>query len=144
LNTPQFDWVKSRLPRKPQPVPPIYQPEVAAEAVVFAARNPRRELWVGASTIKAILSGKLAPTVGDWVLAREGYSGQQTAEPEDPDRVDNLWEPVPGDHGAHGRFDDQARARSIELGVSEHRAWFLAGAGAVGLLCGVVVARRMR
>lgn len=144
LNTPQFDWVKSRLPRKPQPVPPIYQPEVAAEAVVFAAHNPRRELWVGASTIKAILSGKLAPTVGDWVLAREGYSGQQTAEPEDPDRVDNLWEPVPGDHGAHGRFDDRARARSVELGVSEHRAWFLAGAGAVGLLCGVVVARRMR
>lgn len=144
LNTPQFGWVKSRLPRKPQPVPPIYQPEVAAEAILFAARNPRREFWVGLSVIKAILSGKLAPTIGDRVLAREGYSGQQTSEPEDPNRVDNLWEPVPGDHGARGRFDDAARSRSIELGISKQRAWFLAGAGAVGLVCGVAFAGRMK
>ena len=142
LNTPQFRWVKSRLPRKAQPVPPIFQPEVAAEAIVFAAHHPRRELWVARSTVKAILSAKLAPSVGDWFLAREGYDGQMTDEPANPSRPHNLWEPVPGDHGAHGVFDDRAARSSSELWASEHRGWLLAGAGAAGLLCGLMLLQR--
>jgi NAD(P)-dependent dehydrogenase (short-subunit alcohol dehydrogenase family) len=139
LNTPQFRWVKSRLPRKAQPVPPIFQPEVAAEAIAFAAEHPRRELWVARSTVKAILSAKLAPSLGDWFLSREGYDGQMTDEPADPDRPHNLWEPLPGDHGAHGVFDDRAAGSSSELWASEHRGWLLAGAGAAGLLCGLLL-----
>jgi NAD(P)-dependent dehydrogenase (short-subunit alcohol dehydrogenase family) len=143
LNTPQFGWVKSRLPRKPQPVPPIFQPEVAAEAIVFAAHHGRRELWVGWPTVKAILDAKLAPTVGDRFLAKNGYDAQQTVEPVEPDRRDNLWEPVPGDHGAHGTFDDRASPHSPALWASEHRNWLaLAGVGVVGTLCGLALARR--
>ena len=111
LNTPQFGWVKSRLPRRPQPVPPIFQPEVAAEAIVWAADHDRRELYVGWPTVKAIVGDKVAPGLLDHYLARHGVERQMTDEPEDPDRPDNLWEPVPGDHGAHGRFDHLARRR---------------------------------
>src|SRR5947208_2753238 len=99
LNTPQFGWVKSRLPRKAQPVPPIYQPEVAAEAIVWAAHHGHRELNVGMPTIEAELVNKVAPGFADRYLARTGYDAQQTDEPADPNRPDNLWEPVPGDHG---------------------------------------------
>jgi NAD(P)-dependent dehydrogenase (short-subunit alcohol dehydrogenase family) len=134
LNTPQFGWVKSRLPRKAQPVPPIYQPEVAAEAILWAAYHDRRELNVGLSTSVVILANKLVPGLGDWYLARTGYESQQTDVPEDPDRPDNLWQPVPGDHGAHGDFGDRAYASSPHLWATTHRGWLaLAGVGVVGL-----------
>jgi len=108
-NTPQFDWTRSRMPRKAQPVPPIFQPEVAARAIHWAAHNERRELYVGWPTVKAIIGDKLAPGLADWYLGRNGYDAQQTDEPETRDRRDNLWEPLPGDHGAHGRFDERDR-----------------------------------
>ena len=114
MNTPQFSWVKSRLPNEPQPVPPIYQPEIGAEAVHFAAHHDRREMYVGYPTIGAIAGNKVSPSFADWYLARSGYQSQQTAHPVAADRRDNLWEPVPGDHGAHGSFDDRA-ARSSPL-----------------------------
>lgn len=144
LNTPQFGWVKSRLPHKAQPVPPIFQPEVAADAIVWAAHHRRREVWVGASSVKAILSAKLAPTVGDWVLSREGYSGQQTPEPEDPSRPNNLWEPVDGDHGAHGSFDSRARSFSAQFWLNKHRGWLALAAGAAGLTWGMARAARQK
>lgn len=121
LNTPQFCWVKSRLPRKAQPVPPIFQPEVAAEAIVWAAHHHRREVYVGWPTVKAILSNKIAPGLLDWYLARTGYDSQQTDEPADPNRPNNLWEPVPGDHGVHGVFDDRAQSWSSQLWLDTHR-----------------------
>jgi NAD(P)-dependent dehydrogenase (short-subunit alcohol dehydrogenase family) len=121
LNTPQFGWVKSRLPRKAQPVPPIFQPEVAAEAIYFAAHNPRREFYVGLPTVKAIVANKIAPGLLDHYLARTGYDSQQYDGAEDSNRPDNLWQPVPGDHGAHGAFDKRARSWSPQLWTSEHR-----------------------
>jgi NAD(P)-dependent dehydrogenase (short-subunit alcohol dehydrogenase family) len=125
VNTPQFGWVKSRLPRKAQPVPPIYQPEVAAEAIHWAAHNRRRELWVGAPTAKAIVGNRLAPGMLDKYLARSGYDSQQTDEPEDPNRPDNLWVPVDaaggGDRGAHGTFDGRASSTSPQLWTDMHR-----------------------
>ncbi len=133
LNTPQFGWVKSRLPHKAQPVPPIYQPEVAARAVYYAAHHPeRREYYPAWSSVKAIFGNKLVPSFADRYLARTGYDSQQHDGPEDPNRPFNLWEPVPGDHGAHGQFDDRASNRSVELWLETH-PWLLA-AGAVGVL----------
>ena len=138
MNTPQFSWVKSRLPRKPQPVPPIYQPEVGAEAVLFAARNDRREMYVGYPTVEAIVGDKIAPGFADWYLARNGYEAQQTHEPVGPDRRDNLWEPVPGDHGAHGAFDNRASASSPQLWANINRNWLMmAGASLAGLAVGL-------
>ncbi len=123
LNTPQFGWVKSRLPRKAQPVPPIFQPEVAAEAIYFAAHNPRREFYVGLPTVKAIVADKIAPALVDHYLARTGYDSQQYDGNEDPNRPHNLWQPVPGDQGAHGAFDARARNRSPQWWTTEHRGW---------------------
>jgi NAD(P)-dependent dehydrogenase (short-subunit alcohol dehydrogenase family) len=125
VNTPQFSWVLSRLPKHPQPVPPIYQPEVAARAVLFAAEHPRRkQYWAGASTAATILGQKLAPALLDRYLARTGYSSQQTNESVSPNRPNNLWEPLdtePGDdHGAHGAFDKRSYRRSPQLWVSQH------------------------
>jgi NAD(P)-dependent dehydrogenase (short-subunit alcohol dehydrogenase family) len=137
LNTPQFDWVLSRLPRKPQPVPPIYQPEVAARAVVWASEHDRGEVYVGASTTGTILANKLVPRLLDRYLARSGYDSQQTQERADPNRPANLWEPVGGDHGAHGDFDRRAKPRSAQWWLTTHRgplvgaALGLAGALAV-------------
>ncbi|MET0624935.1 MAG: SDR family oxidoreductase [Pyrinomonadaceae bacterium] len=132
MNTPQFSWVKSRLPREPQPVPPIYQPEVGARAVYWAAHNERRELYVGWPTIKAVVGDKVAPGFADWYLSKAGYDAQQTDEPVAPDRRDNLWEPVPGDHGARGRFDEQSSESSQQLWATTHRGLFaLAGVGAL-------------
>jgi NAD(P)-dependent dehydrogenase (short-subunit alcohol dehydrogenase family) len=141
LNTPQFRWVKSRLPNKAQPVPPIHQPEVAAEAILFAADHDRREVWVGWPTVEAIAGNRVAPWYADRVLARTGFRSQQTDEPEDPDRPDNLWEPVDDevDHGAHGVFDDRARRHTSQLWFSEHHTLvalggaLLAGAALAGL-----------
>jgi NAD(P)-dependent dehydrogenase (short-subunit alcohol dehydrogenase family) len=136
LNTPQFDWVKSRLPNRAQPVRPIFQPEVGARAVVYAALHPeRRDITVGGSTARAIVGSRVAPQLLDRYLARKGYRSQQTDEPDHPDRPDNLWEPVGGEHGAHGRFGAQARTHSMQLWMEEHRGWtLLAGAGLAGAL----------
>jgi NAD(P)-dependent dehydrogenase (short-subunit alcohol dehydrogenase family) len=142
LNTPQFEWCETRLPNHPQPVPPIYQPEVAAEAIVWAAEHRRRELWVAGSAVKAILGNKIAPGLADRYLAKTGYSSQQTPQPVARDRPSNLYEPVEGEHAAHGRFDDQARAGSPELWLSEHRSQ-LAGAAAAGLAL-IAAARTLR
>jgi NAD(P)-dependent dehydrogenase (short-subunit alcohol dehydrogenase family) len=129
LNTPQFGWVKSRLPRHAQPVPPIFQPEVAARAIYYAAHHRRREMYVGASTVKAIIGNKIAPSLLDHYLANNGYDAQQHDGPEDPNRPNNLYEPVTGDHGAHGGFDDRASASSIHLWLDTHRV-VVATAGA--------------
>src|SRR5512146_332606 len=116
LNTPQFGWVKSRLPRKAQPVPPIFQPEVAARAIYHAAHHPeRREYYVGFSTVKAIFGNKLVPSFADHYLARTGYESQLYDGPENPNRPNNLWEPVAGDHGAHGAFGERAQNLSYEF-----------------------------
>ena len=129
LNTPQFGWVKSRLARKAQPVPPIFQPEVAAEAIYWAAHEKRREVFVGLPTMQAILGNKVAPGLLDHYLAKAAYDGQQTGEPEDPNRPDNLMEPVPGDHGAHGTFGSQASDTSPAFWAVKHRAVLGAVAG---------------
>src|SRR5690606_37107850 len=121
MNTTQFGFVKSRLPRKPKPMGTIYQPEIAAEVIEFASRDHRREYFVGWPTVKAIMGNKIAPWYADWVLSRNGYEGQMTNEPEDPERRHNLWEPLPGDHGAHGRFDRQSREFSWVTWASVHR-----------------------
>ncbi|MBV9669920.1 MAG: SDR family oxidoreductase [Acidobacteriales bacterium] len=132
LNTPQFGWVRSRLPRHPQPVPPIFEPEVAARAIYFAARSKRRELWVGMPTVMAIVGQKIIPGLLDRYLGKTGYDSQQTQQPANPARPDNLWEPVAGDAGAHGIFDDRARAKSRELQLAMRRRWFVAAGAAVG------------
>lgn len=121
LNTPQFGWTKSRLPRQAQPVPPIFQPEVAAEAIVWSVTHQRRELYVGWPTLEAIVGNKIMPGALDRYLAHAAWEGQQTDEPRPADQPDNLWEPVPGDHGAHGRFDDRAQPHSTELWFAKHR-----------------------
>jgi short-subunit dehydrogenase len=131
INTPQFEQVRSKLDHKPQPVPPIFQPEVAARAIVRAAEHPRREYWVGLPTVAAIVGQRLAPGMLDRYLGRTGYASQQTPEPAVP-RPDNLDEPVPGDLGTHGRFDDRAKSRSGQAWASAHRVALVAGA-AVGL-----------
>ena len=131
LNTPQFGWVKSRLPHKAQPVPPIFQPEVAARAIYYAAHHPhKREYFAGWSTVKAIVGNKIVPSYADHYLARHGYDAQQYDGPEDPFRPNNLWHPVPGDHGAHGAFDSRARNFSMELWAETHVPWLLAGLAA--------------
>ena len=143
LNTPQFGWVRSRLPHKAQPVPPIYQPEIAAEAIVFASKHRRREIYVGLPTVVAILGNRVLPGLGDWYLGKTGYQGQQTAEPENPGRPDNLYKPLPGDAGAHGRFDDRAARFSPQLWTNLHRDWVLgAGLFAVAAAVGTMLLGR--
>jgi len=142
LNTPQFGWVRSRLPRRPQPVPPIFQPEVAAEAIVWAAHHRRNELWVGWPAVKAIWGNKLIPRELDYYLARTGYDSQQTDEPVDRDRKDNLWEPLPGDHGAHGSFDNRAHRRSYQWWANTHRGALALAGTALAVLTGAALARR--
>ena len=129
LNTPQFGWVRSRLERKAQPVPPIYQPEVAARAIYHAAHHARREYWLGWSTTAAIVGQKFIPGLLDRYLGATGYDSQQTDEKRDPRRPDNLWKPVPGDAGAHGRFDGRADSYTSEWWISRNE--FAIGAAAV-------------
>ena len=136
LNTPQFGWVKSRLVHKAQPVPPIFQPEVGAKAIYSAAHDNRREIFVGWPTVEAIVGNKLAPGLLDHYLGNTGFKSQQTSEPEDPNRTNNLWEPVKGDHGSHGSFDKQAHAMSYESWIDKNRAYLaitLMGFAAIGL-----------
>lgn len=121
LNTPQFGWERSRLPRKAQPVPPIYQPEVAARLIYHAAHHPERREWYASwSVLKAIFGNKLAPSFADRYLAKNGYESQQYDGPEDPNRPDNLYHALPGDRGAHGDFDDRAKTWSAEAWAEEH------------------------
>ena len=142
LNTPQFDWVRSRLRRRAQPVPPIFQPEVAAKAIVFAAHSTRREVLVGRSTYLAVWGQKFIPGLLDRYLGRTGYQAQQTDEAEDADRPDNLAAPIDAsaDHGAHGRFDDRAVSFSPALWATMHRGLVVVGAAAA---TGLAVASRL-
>jgi NAD(P)-dependent dehydrogenase (short-subunit alcohol dehydrogenase family) len=142
LNTPQHGWVKSRLPRKAQPVPPIFQPEVAAEAILWSAAHDRRELWVGASTSIVLVGNKFAPGLGDRYLARAGFDSQMTEEPSDSNRPHNLWEPVPGDHGAHGDFDHRAKRRSAQLWLATHRGIVAAVVGGAAAVVAAMVLSR--
>jgi short-subunit dehydrogenase len=142
FNTPQFDWARSRLPRRLQPVPPIFQPEIAAEAIVWAATHCRREVWVGWPAVKAILSTRLAPALGDRLAAHGAYESQMTDAPADPDRADNLFDPMPGDFGAHGRFAARAKSRSANWALSKHR-WGAAALATV-LLASWFARRRLK
>ena len=148
VNTPQFSWVLSRLPHQAQPVAPIYQPEVAARAVVYAADHPRRrEYWVGGSTMGTLAANAVAPGLLDRYLARTAFAGQQTDQPRDPGQPANLWQPADGDQGhdfgAHGIFDDRSSSRSWQLWASQHHG--AVGGLATGALLGLAAtARRVR
>jgi NAD(P)-dependent dehydrogenase (short-subunit alcohol dehydrogenase family) len=130
VNTPQFEWARNKMPHRPQPVPPIFQPEVAADGIHYAALHPRREFWVGRSSYLAIIGQKIFPGYLDHKMARAAFGGQQTDEPAE-DRPDNLFDPVAGDFGAHGRFDRRATSVSPALWLTEHRS---AAASALGLV----------
>ncbi len=149
MNTPQFSWCRTRLPRHPQPVPPIFQPEVAARAIVWAATHKRREVYVGWPTVKAIYGNELAPAYADRYLAKHGFDGQQTSQPVSPDRPNNLFEPVEGDYAAHGIFDDRASSFSVQsslnldlMNVAGHRGF--AASAAVVLAALLFVSLRKR
>ena len=148
VNTPQFSWVRSKLPRHPQPVPPIYQPEVAARGIVYAADHPRRRQYlVGGTTAATILANRVVPALLDRYLARTGFGSQQTSSRESPRQPDNLWKPVdnpPGeDYGAHGEFDDRSHPRSAQLFLSHHPV-AAGAAGAATAALGVALAARAR
>jgi NAD(P)-dependent dehydrogenase (short-subunit alcohol dehydrogenase family) len=128
LNTPQFSWVRSRLPRKPQPVPPIFQPEVAGRAIYWAAHKRRREVFVGGSTLVAVIGNRIAPAIADRYLAATGYEAQQQLAPADAQRPDNLWHPVPGSFAAHGEFDDRSSWFSVQSWLTRHRNVLAVGA----------------
>src|SRR5262249_61774952 len=147
VNTPQFSWVRSRLPRHPQPVPPIYQPEVAARAVAVAAAHPRRrEYWVGASTVATITANRIAPALLDRYLARTGYRSQQTAGRTAERGPGNLWQPADGpgeaDHGAHGAFDDRSHPHSAQLWLTRHARVLTGAAAAAGVGLTALLRRR--
>jgi NAD(P)-dependent dehydrogenase (short-subunit alcohol dehydrogenase family) len=132
VNTPQFDWARNHMKRRAQPVPPIFQPEVPARAIVFAATHRRREIWVGWPTVQAIVANKIAPGLLDRYLARTGYDAQLATEPNDPAAPGNLFDPAPIDPGAHGRFDARARNSSWEMFTSRHRALLVSGLALLG------------
>jgi NAD(P)-dependent dehydrogenase (short-subunit alcohol dehydrogenase family) len=145
LNTPQFDTVRTRLPRHPRPVPPVYGPGVAAKAIVTASRQPaRREWWVGASTALTLLGNALAPGFADRYLARTGFDSQQTDEPVPPGRPDNLFAPLPGQRSADGDFDKEAKPRSAQWELTRHRRLLAGGASVAVGMVGAAVARRGR
>jgi NAD(P)-dependent dehydrogenase (short-subunit alcohol dehydrogenase family) len=143
VNTPQFDHCRCKLPNKPMPVAPVYQPEVAARAVHWAAHHRRREIWVGVPSLYTILGNKLSPMVAEMYLARTAVGGQQTEEALAPDRHDNLFEPPPGDPGAHGDFDEKAHEHSVQSWASLHRGSLFAGlgAGAASVAAGALLRR---
>ena len=131
LDTPQFDWCRTRMPREPRPVPPVFEPEVAAQAIVWAAHHRRRELFVGASTYKAVWANKFFPGLLDHYLARFGYASQQARTLVAPDRADNLFQPLRGDRGARGRFGHESRNASFALWLTTHRRLLLLGLAGV-------------
>jgi NAD(P)-dependent dehydrogenase (short-subunit alcohol dehydrogenase family) len=141
LNTPQFEWVLSRLPRRAQPVPPIYQPEIAADAIHWATRHDRARVFVGAPTLKTVVGQRVAPRILDYYLARTAYDGQQTDEPR-TNGAANLWEPAPGDFAAHGRFGHRARDRSPQLWATKNRRWLALAGGAALAAAGLLAAGR--
>ncbi|MDQ3607391.1 MAG: SDR family oxidoreductase [Actinomycetota bacterium] len=142
LNTPQFEHCYSKFDKRPMPVPPIYQPEVAADAVHWAAHHKRREVYVGISSVYTILGNKLAPWLAERYLARTAVSGQLSQKPLDEDRSYNLFEPVPGDPGAHGPYDESAHARSPQLFLTKHRrALGVAAATAAAGIAAALAAR---
>jgi NAD(P)-dependent dehydrogenase (short-subunit alcohol dehydrogenase family) len=136
VNTPQFDWSRSRMPRRAQPVPPIFQPEVVAKAIVHAALHPRREVIVGETTALAIAAERIAPAIADRWLSMNGVDAQMTNEPATPAAPDNLFHPLPGDRGAHGRFDREARTFSLQAWANQHRKAIALAFGAVAAACG--------
>jgi len=146
VNTPQFSWVLSRLPKHPQPVPPIYQPEVAAKAVLYAADHPkRREYWVGGSTMGTLVANAIAPGLLDRYLAKTGFGSQQTDQQQDPDAPVNLWEPADrsSDFGSHGIFDDRSHQKDPQLWASQHHGLLgLAAAGALATAAALIRGRR--
>jgi short-subunit dehydrogenase len=144
VNTTQFSLVKNRLPNRPKPLGTVYQPEVAADAIHWAAHHRRRELYLGMPSVQSIVGNKIAPSLLDRYLGRNGYKGQQTSKPKDPNQPDNLWEPVPGDHGAHGEFDGQAQRGSPELWFVKNRNWFGLAAACVAVAAGVLLFKEKR
>lgn len=148
VNTPQFGWVKSRLPHKAQPVPPIYEPELIADAIVWVTDHYRRELFIGLNTAIIIQGNKILPALGDWYLGRTGYKSQQTDEPANPHRLNNVWEPVDEqrDYGAHGSFDKEARSRSWQLWADTHPALLalIGSAGLASVAGGVALLKRLQ
>src|SRR5206468_60827 len=142
-NTPQFEWGRAKLPRHPQPVPPIFQPEVAAEAIVYAATHRRRELVVGWPAVKAVYGEKVAPGLLDRILSRVGYEQQQTDEPLVGERPGNLFEAVPGDYSAHGRFDEESKSRSLLFELDRRRGPVAVAAG-LGAIAAAVLSRNGR
>ena len=134
MNTPQFGWSRSKLPRKAQPVPPIYQPEVAAQAIVHSVTHHRRQWFIGAPTVAAVVAQAIAPGYADWHLGRFGYDAQQRPEAEVPGRADNLFAPLPGDRGARGDFTSRSHDFSLQYWADKHRTWLAAGAVALSLL----------
>ena len=142
LNTPQFDWCRNKMSAKPQPVPPIYQPEVAAKAIVYASHHSRREIYVGLSTVVAIVGNKLLPGLGDWYLGRNGVASQESPDPAVTESSDNLYSPVAGDPGTHGRFDNLSRRSSPQLWASLHRSQLVATGLCVAFLAGLRWGRR--
>ena len=141
IDTPQFDWSRNKMPRRAQPVPPIFDPDVAAEAIAFAAEAGRREIWLGSSAVKAIVANKLAPGLLDRILAGRGYEGQMAPEPN-RQRADNLFAPVSGDRGARGRFGAQARGSSWTFRLGRHRAAIGAAVALGAAALSVVYLRR--
>jgi NAD(P)-dependent dehydrogenase (short-subunit alcohol dehydrogenase family) len=140
VNTPQFEWIKTRMPRHPQPVPPIFQPEVIARAIEWASRHRRREVWLGWPTVKAIVGDKFIPGLLDRYLARVGYDSQQAPQPVNPARRHNLWKPLPADYGARGLFDAQAKTSSVHVWANLHRRWI--GLAAAGVFLGGLLLMR--
>ena len=141
LNTPQFTWGRTKLPKQTTPVPPIYQPEIAADAVHYAAHHRRRQVYVGIPTVANILGERVAPWLLDWYLGKTGYDSQMTEHPLDPAGHDNLFEPVDEDRGAHGPFDDQAHRISPQYELAKHRGAVLAGIGAAAAAAAAVLRR---
>ena len=143
VNTPQFSWCKSKLPRKAQPVPPIFQPEVIARAIAWLIRHPRRELIIGGPSLKALVGQIVAPGLVDRILAKSGYGSQQYNGPDTPGRPNNLMQPLPGDWGAHGDFDARSRTFSAQLWLTTHKPLLAAAvtALAVGLGAGAAARR---
>lgn len=142
VNTPQFDWIKTTLPKKPKPASPPYQPEVVARAIHYAAHHRRKAIWVAFPTVEAILGDRVASPLLDRYLGWTGYKGQQDSEPVEPGRQDNLWSPVEGDRGAHGRFDDTARDSSWQLSLSLNRGKVIAAAAAGVMGLGALLLRK--
>jgi hypothetical protein len=139
LSTPQFSWARNKMSRRPGP--PTFQPEIAADAIVYAAQSRRREVWVGGSSVQAIVANKFFPGLFDRHLAKKGYTGQLTNEPADPGRPDNLYDRVPGDPDTHGRFDSRAANYSLQLWATEHRGALIAGTLGVAAFVTTLIAR---